>query len=117
MRRTVPLWPARIVARARLLTTAQFDPLTRQYRLERSLSLRVRGDDQPEAPPEQRTTESFEEVSAWMTEVGIGAPLELPVPGLERRARVHVASAIGRRYVMLLFPAKLVVSDERVLER
>jgi hypothetical protein len=106
--RGVRLWPARLLGRATLETTARYDSLTQRYRLERQLE--VKGVREP--VEELGDSASEEKVRAWLADVQ-----ELVVPLVQsdidaERIRVRVKSTIGRHYVLLLFPAKQTLSAE-----
>lgn len=110
MRRSFPL-PSKVLSRAVIETRAEYDSLTKRYTLFRNFTFR--GKKKPESQPEHqtRTTRATDEVRAWMTEVD---DLLLAVPGTaeERRLRVQVDSALGRRYVLLIFPGRISASAE-----
>lgn len=112
-RRAIPLWPPRVVARARVETTARYDSLTRQYDLARRIEIT---DDQSSIAEERATTDSTEEMRSWMTEMGVMPWLELPSDLDRQRLRLRVRSSLGRRYMFYLIPTRLAVSAERKLE-
>lgn len=106
-RRVVPLWPARLVARLRVETEASYDAITRRYELTRRLwvGTEQRGVDHD-------STESLEAVRTWMTELDELPELTLPD---SPRLKLRIESALGRRYVLLVFPARVLASAERKL--
>jgi len=118
VRKRVMLWPAKDLARTRVVTEATYDSLTRQYSLLRRTEFKTRRKDDALPPDEQRrTTESQEEMKRWMTElrdVPVYDPSrELPDDGL----RLRVESSLGRHFVLLIFPSTIDASAERRLER
>lgn len=114
-RRSVPLWPARVHARLRIDTSAVYDTLTRRFNLKRSIQIGPRK-KKASVLEEHHSTDSVDEVRAWMTEFDELPPLELPEAAQEARLRVRVESTLGRRFVLYMFPARLTVSAERKLE-
>jgi len=115
-RRGVPLWWARVVARARIVTKVTYDPLTRQYAMRRDTEMRRRGKRVGVPTTERRTTELTEEARSWMTEIDEIPPLDLPPDEPHVRLRVRVESAFDRKYVLYLFPSRRTVSAERPVE-
>lgn len=116
VRRSVPLWPARTLARGRIDASVSYDPLTRSYQLVRTADLKAAGGaDATQPSSEERRTDSIEEVRRWMTEV-VDLPLEVPVQHAGSRLRVRVETTMGRRYALYLFPTRHAVSAERKLE-
>ena len=112
--RTVPLWPARVLAEARIVTSVDYDSLTRQYRLTRKIELRR--PKEPISTEAERSTDSVEAMRAWMTQVPEIEMLDLAGPDELARVRVRVESALQRYYVFYMFPSRLTVSAERRLE-
>ena len=104
-------WPAKLLARAKIEATAEYDSLTKRYRLRREVQLR-NGAREIVVEPLERETGSVEEVQAWLTEVESFPVLELCDGLSAERSRVRVQTAFGRRYVMLLFPARRAVGAE-----
>lgn len=114
-RRAVPLWPAKVHARLRIDTSAVYDSLTRRFDLQRSIRVGLRKKNAT-VVEERDSTDSIEEVRAWMTEFDTLPPLELPEAARGSRLKVRVESTLGRRFVLYMFPARLTVSAERKLE-
>jgi hypothetical protein len=113
-RRPLPLWPSRVLARARIDVQVHYDSLTRRYDLTREVHAERRR-AAPEADVDTRSTESVETMRAWMTRVE-DFPLVEPEAELEpERLRLRVETSLGRRYVMLVFPDRVTVSAEREL--
>lgn len=117
LRRSYWLTPSRLLHRCEIETTATYDSLTKQYRLER-----VTRHDVPDEEPipetvESATTASVDEVRDWLTELD---DVALPADGLDdapgRRGRVRVSSVLGRRYVLFVFPSAISASAEADLE-
>ena len=115
-RRAVPLWPAKVHARLRIDTSAVYDSLTRRFDLKRSIHVGPRKKSKATVVEERHSTDSIEEVRAWMTEFDVLPALELSEAAQEARLRVRVESTLGRRFVLYMFPARLTVSAERKLE-
>jgi hypothetical protein len=114
-RRAIPLWPAKVLARARIDVRVQYDSLTRQYHLTRDLELRRRK-AAPPAESETHGTESIEAMRSWMTRVEDLPLLDLPFDAGDERLRLRVETSLGRRYVLYLFPGRVTVSAEQELE-
>lgn len=115
-KRVVPLFPRKTLGRTLVITTVKYDALTRRYRMER----RVTGKDWPQdlEPPDRvdhRSSTRVEDVIAWMTEVN-----DVPLPGKAAlkatKAKLRVRSELGRRFVLLLFPATRAATEERSLD-
>ena len=110
-RRSFPL-PSKVLSRTVIETRAEYDSLTQRYSLFRNLTFRGK-QKKPAPQPERqsRVTQVTDEVRAWMTEF---VDLSLDVPGAPagRRLKVHVDSALGRRYILLIFPGRLSASAE-----
>jgi hypothetical protein len=113
VRRSVPLWPARILAALVVESTVRFDALTRQYTLERRVRTRQRNEPPRETEVRDRTAE-FDAAALWLTTV---APTELFRGAIEpgARLRLRVTSDLERRYVLLLIPSRMSVAAEREL--
>jgi len=111
--RTVPLWPARVLAEAKIVTSVDYDSLTRQYTLARTLELR-RAKELTSTDTE-RSTDSVETMRAWMTELPEIEMLDLGEADEFARVRVRVESALQRYYVFFIFPTRLTVSAEHRL--
>lgn len=113
-RRPVPLWPAKVASRTLIEATAAYDSLTRRFELRRTIE-RVQG--ATTAGDEQRTsTESEDEMRAWMTEFPETLVFDRQTSPREGRLRLRVESALGRRFVLLIFPTTVIVSAEQRLE-
>jgi len=112
--RVVPLWPARVLAEAKIVTSVDYDSLTRQYRLMRKTELR-RAKDTVSTEAE-RSTDSVDAMRAWMTELPEIEMIELDGPDARARVRVRVESALQRDYVFYMFPTRLTVSAEHRLD-
>jgi hypothetical protein len=113
-RRALPLWPAKVLGQALVEATAAYDSLNRRYRLER----RIRLPGKPERVEHARLeTDSGEEAIEWLARVDrVAVPLRRPAEASER-VRLDVESTIGRRYVLLLFPARERVRAETKVDR
>jgi hypothetical protein len=112
-RRTLGIFPPRVLAKTVVETTVEYDSLTRQYALSRTTTRRTkRKKDAPEPAEEASTTDSSEEMRRWMSELR-GVPVFDPAHDLTTgEPRLRVESTIGRRYVMLIFPASISASAE-----
>lgn len=109
-RRSVPLWPSKLLARATVEMTAGYDSLNRRYTLSREV--RRKGSPGEPVPADERETPSVETLRSWLAEIEEMSVLE-GREGLDpARVRVTVQSTIGRHYVMLLFPARDTVTAE-----
>ena len=112
-KRSVPLWFPKEWAHTRVETSVEYDPLTKQYTLRRSVRVKARRKKDAPAPiEEQRTTESLDDVRSWMTELRELEVYDPVRPLPERDLRVRVESILGRRYLMLIFPATIGASAE-----
>ncbi len=116
-KRWMPLVPDKVLSRVTVETTAEYDSLTRRYRLERVEEVEVRGRevDAAGALPAERVTEDPDEVRAFMTEIDAVA-LPLP-PGLREGPKrwIRVSASLGRRFVLGIFPSSWSVSRETPL--
>ncbi len=117
VKRGFPMLIDKVRARLVIETTAHFDALTRRYQLVRHTE--VKGRQKKLAPPvaETRSTESREEMRAWMTEL---EEIEILEPARETdgdNLQVRVESSVGRRYVLLIFPARVTAGAEVPLTR
>jgi len=116
-RRSIPLWPARVLGRVRVDTSAVFDRLTLRFDLTRTVRAGPRDNKKWVVLDEQRhSTASVDEVREWMTRFDALPALELPAGDRESRLRVRVESTLDRRFVWYMFPSKLTLSAERKLE-
>jgi hypothetical protein len=115
-RRPVPLWPAKVHARLHIETSAVYDTLTGRFDLRRTLRIGAQKKKRATVIEKHHSTDSVEEVRAWMTEFDALPALELPEAVREIRLRVHIESTLGRRFAFYVFPSKLTVSAERKLE-
>jgi hypothetical protein len=116
-KRAFPLIPDKVRARVVVETTAEYDALTKRYALLRRIEVRSRQKKLSPPPDEQtQTTLSQDEMRAWMTELREVEVFD-PARRLEgERLRVRVESEVGRRYLLLIFPASLTASAEQALE-
>jgi len=116
-KRALPLIPDKVRAKVVVQTTAEYDVLTKRYALTRRIE--VRGDKKrlnPEPAEQSRVTFSSDEMRAWMTELS-GIEVFDPARPLDgNRLRVRVESAVGRRYLLLIFPTNLSATAESSLE-
>ena len=104
------MWPAKVLSRGTVTSTAVYNSLVRRYSLERIV--KIGGRSGPDELTQREETDSAEAVRAWLTEV---QALELPGPPDTvdpERLRVKVETAMSRRYVLLLFPSRISVSAE-----
>jgi hypothetical protein len=111
------LFPRKEEARTRIEVVAAYDSLTGQYELTRTIEIRSgRKRDRPPPIVESRETTSRDEMRRWMTEFE-EIPLYDPGHPFEGTGlRVKLDSDLGRRYVMLVFPATIDASAEFDLE-
>jgi hypothetical protein len=116
-RRALPLIPDKVRAKVVVETTAEYDVLTKRYALLRRID--VRGDKKrlnPAPVEESKVTFSEDEMRAWMTVLD-GIEVYDPAQELEGpRLRVRVESAVGRRYLLLIFPADISATAELELD-
>ena len=107
------LIPDKELARTTIKTTAEYDSLTRQYKLTRRVEYWTR--HRKDAPPpeeSQRTTESLDELQAWMTEFE-DVPVYDPTRQLpDAPLVVKVESIVGQRFALLIFPTVVGVTAE-----
>ena len=116
-KRPFPLWPPKELGRTVVVTTANYDSLTRQYQLMRTVEADAKGiKGKIESEPENRATSDLDEVTAWMTEVR-EVLLLVPVRDSDSARRVEVTSVLGRRWFLLMFPAQYTASGDYELER
>jgi len=116
-KRPFPLWPPKELGRTIVVTTANYDSLTRQYQLTRTVETDARGiKGKILTDPENRATSDLEEVEAWMTDVRDVLML-VPVRDPESARRVEVNSVLGRRWILGMFPAQYTASADQELER
>ncbi len=88
-------WLDRLVAERRVTTTVNFDTLTKQYRISRSVD---------EQLVDTLLTDKPEEMSGWMTRIErVDLPLEGETAPLERYY-VKVKSEIQNRFVFFFIP-------------
>jgi hypothetical protein len=113
-RRPLPLWPARVHARAVVTSRVSYDALTGRYDVVRTIERRRRGSE-PTEEEERLTTSSEIEMQEFMTRVPPLALYEAETVAPSRPLRVRVESDLGRRFLLLLFPARLSVTAERTL--
>lgn len=111
-KRAVPLFPRVTLARTVVVTTVQYDSLTRRYDLER----RTVGKDWPEqeAPPErfeQRATPSRQEMESWMSEI-VGVALPDPPDSGDDPLKIRVRTDLGMRFLLLFLPWPNTVTAE-----
>jgi hypothetical protein len=115
-RRSMPLWPAKVLGRVRVDTSAVFDRLTLRFELSRSVRAGPRDSKKWVVVDEQRhSTASVDEVREWMTHFDALPALDLPESARGSRLRVRVESTLDRRFVWYMFPSKLTLSAERKL--
>ncbi len=104
--------PSRTVHRCEIEATATYDSLTKQYALTRVLRQRPSQGDPADEIVEARSTESVDDVRAWLAQV---AGVEIPLVDLRPsggRARIKVESILGRRYVLGMFPSAISAEAE-----
>lgn len=114
-KRILGMFNRKLLSRTVVITTVQYDTLTRRYDLTRE----VRGKSWPkeaELPDrvEEATTTSVDEMRAWMTSVE-GLPLPDP-PDVAERVKVKVRSELGKKFVMMVFPSNYTVYAETWME-
>lgn len=100
------LVPDRVVARTILTSQVEFDSMTQSFGLSRSMEQRSHdGSAVPPAVEQRLRTEDVAVVEDWLTalhDIPVDDPArELPAGPLEVRIEVE----LGRRYVLLIFPA------------
>lgn len=102
------LSPHKVLARVVIETGVEFDALTGNYELSRVTALKE--PNRAKAPPprsETRVTDDTDEMVRWMTH---GQHIEIYDPAGElpddEDLLVAVESSIGRRYILLFFPAR-----------
>jgi len=107
------LMPDKELAKVLIEVEASYNSLTRQYSLRRTVEVRAK--PKSEAPPpavSERTTDSQNEMVAWMTAFD-AVPVFHPGRPIEsENLRVKVDAGLGRRYVWLVFPSTVSVSAE-----
>jgi hypothetical protein len=110
------MWPAKVYARIRIDTFAEYDTLTKRYDLSRTIRAGPAGKKKfAVVTDESHSTYSVDEVRRWMTEFAELPALTVPAVAQASRLRVRVESTLGRRFVLNMFPAKSTVSAERRL--
>jgi hypothetical protein len=110
-KRILGMFNRKMLSRTVMITTVQYDTLTRRYDLTRE----VRGKSWPkdaELPDrvDEATTTSVDEMQAWMTAID-GLPLPDP-PDVAERVKVKVRSELGKKFVMMVFPSNYTVYAE-----
>jgi hypothetical protein len=116
-RRSVPLWPAKDVARMYIDTSAIYDSLTQRYALTREIRVGPKKKKGAVVSEESHGTDSIDVVRSWMTEFDVLPELELPVLQADTRLRVRVESTLGRRFVWYMFPGHHSATAEQRLDR
>jgi hypothetical protein len=114
-KRILGMFNRKMLSRTVVITTAQYDTLTRRYDLTRE----IRGKSWPKdaKPPdrvEEATTTSVDEMQAWMTVID-GLPLPDP-PDVAEQVKVKVRSELGKKFVMMVFPSNYTVYAETWVE-
>lgn len=111
-RRGFPWIGSRSLARCEIVTTVSYDSLIRQYHLSRRIE--IEPDDGEPVGPVTRDTDSVDEVRAWMTEL---RDIRVPLPASDGPAprKLKVQTHLGRRFVLLVFPASRGASAEYAL--
>jgi hypothetical protein len=105
--------PARLLARTMVETRVEYDSLTGRYDLLRRIDHKTRHKkDKPPTEEKRLITESLEEMRAWMTELSEIAIFDPSRSLSGEKLRVHVEVSLGRRYVLLIFPATISTSAE-----
>lgn len=113
-RRGFPWIGSRSLVRCEVVTTVTYDSLIRQYHLSRSLEFEPAEGEAPD--PDEHDTDDVEEVRAWMTELrDVRVPVPTATDGRKPR-KLRVQTNLGRRFVLLLFPAPREATAEFVLE-
>jgi hypothetical protein len=116
-RRAVPLWPSRVLGRIRVEASVSYDALTRRYELRRQIEVKAGGatDEATGGTGGEVSTESLQDVRAWLTELRDLPGLVLPQGAESERLRVRVESVLGRRYVLYWIPTRVEAAAEQPL--
>lgn len=111
------LLPSKVLARAQVKTRVEYDSLTRQYRLFRSLRNKTKRRSRSLLDYDvSRNTPSLHEAVDWLTRVE-EVPLPLwPEIRDSERLRVRVSSDLGRRFILFVIPSSHSASAELRLE-
>jgi len=105
--------PDKELARTVIETTAEYDSLTRQYKLTRRTEYWTRRrKDAPPPEETQRTTESVDELRSWMTELEDVAVYDPTRQLPDQTLLVKVESVVGERFALLMFPTAVGASAE-----
>jgi hypothetical protein len=105
--------PPKLLARTLVETRVEYDSLTRRYELMRRIEHRTRNKkDRPPTEEQRLITESMEEMRAWMNELSEISIFDPSRPLSGEKLRVNVEVSLGRRYVLLIFPATISTSAE-----
>ncbi len=105
--------PPRLLARTVVETRVEYDSLTRRYDLMRRIEHRTRNKkDRPPTEEQRLITESLEEMRAWMSELREVSIYDPGRPLTGEKLRVNVEVSLGRRYILMIFPATISMSAE-----
>jgi len=103
----------KLYGRVRVETRVEYDPLLKRYTLWRRVET---GDHEGGQAPEERLTAEESRMRSFLTVV---EALALTEPGTELpvgKLKLRIHSNLGRRYVMMIFPASVSISAERQFE-
>jgi hypothetical protein len=94
-----------------------YDALTRRYELRRQIEVKAGGatDEATGGTGGEVSTESLQDVRAWLTELRDLPGLVLPQGAESERLRVRVESVLGRRYVLYWIPTRVEAAAEQPL--
>lgn len=105
--------PPKLLARTIVETRVEYDSLTRRYDLMRRIEHKTRHKkDTPPTEEERLITESLEEMRAWMSELSEISVFDPSRSLTGEKLRVNVEVSLGRRYILLIFPATISTSAE-----
>ena len=111
------LTTANVEARTIVETRVAYDALTERYELSRTTFHR-KPDRKTSPPPleERSFSDDFEVVRRWMTQCSDVVLFDPNKPLSPRVSKVRVESVIGRKYVLWVFPSRVSVQAEVMLE-
>jgi hypothetical protein len=105
--------PPRLLARTIVETRVEYDSLTRRYDLMRRIQHMTRNKkDRPPTEEQRLITESLEEMRVWMSELSEISIFDPSRALRGEKLRVNVEVSLGRRYILMIFPATISMSAE-----
>jgi hypothetical protein len=105
--------PPRLLARTIVETRVEYDSLTRRYDLMRRILHMTRNKkDRPPTEEQRLITESLEEMRLWMSELSEISIFDPSRALRGEKLRVNVEVSLGRRYILMIFPATISMSAE-----